>query len=460
MALDAHPAPEPDWRGGVTVREDPELGAELGRRLATASGEKALGVTDLLAPRRAFWRLTSPPVLVPADRQARLDAGRWLHRALGSVLASEGLLEVRVRRGGLVGRIDVLTDRPIEVKTTSLAVGPEELVSDRPEHVEQLAMYCALVSRSAGRLITVAAHDTTVHELRTVDVRFRDLSAISAEMARRAAQLRSGLASGRADGLPRCRWFDRGCEFQSEKVCDCTGREPDPPSVLLEEVGSLEGRPEVDRELTPRLSKELGSLEPPKIARFRDLIYPRRAYYERTEPARAVEEGGPREEAAVVSNLYGRLVEAVESGTVGEVARLPSRSEEPEEEVTAFRGTPYLLRTSRAWSAPRPQEILGRFPQYALDLGFRCATTGTHSGRVLVGFERAESPQDQLKVFELDFSPVTVLARLFRERVARFERALRDRSPATLEACPAWMYSDCPYRAECGCGAGPGRSQR
>jgi hypothetical protein len=459
MASDSHLAPGPDWRGCVAVREDPELGAELGRRLAAASGEKALSVTDLLAPRRAFWRLTSPPVPVPADRQARLNAGRWLHRAVGSVLASEGLLEVRVRRGGLVGRIDVLTDRPIEVKTTSLAVGPEELVTDRPEHVEQLGMYCALVRRPAGRLITVAARDTTVRELRSVDVRFRDLSAISTEMERRAAQLRSGLANGRADGLPRCRWFDRGCEFQSERVCDCTGGEPDPPSRLLEEVGSLEGLPEVDRELTPRLSRELGSIGPPKIARFRDVIYPRRAYYDRTKPAPGPEEGPPTAPTAA-SELYGRLVEAVESGAVGEVTRLPYRSEEPEEEVAAFRGTPFLLRTSRAWSAPRPQEIVDRFPQYALDLGFRCATTGTHSGRVIVGFERAESPQDRLKVFEIEFSPITPMARLFRERIARFEGALRDRSPAALEACPGWMHPACPYRAECGCGSEPGRSQR
>jgi len=432
---------------------------ELSRRLAGATGERSLGVTDLIATRRAFWRLTTPPVPVPAERQARLDAGRWLHRVLGSVLAAEGSLEVRVRRGGLVGRIDVLTDRPIEVKTASFAVGPEELVSDRPDHVEQLGMYCALASRPQGRLITVAAHDTTVHEVRTVDVRFRDLASITAEMERRARELRSGLASGRVGGLPRCRWFDRGCEFQSERVCDCTGEEPDPPSRVLEEVASLEARPEVDRELAPRLSRQLSSAKPPQIERFRDLIYLRRAYFERTKPSPVAEEGRPAE-TAPVSDLYGRLVEAVESGEVGEVTRLPYRSEEPEEEVAAFRGFPYLLRTSRAWSAPRPEEIVGRFPQYALELGFRCATTGTRSGRVIVGFERAESPGDRLKVFELAFSPITVFARLFRERTAQLERALHDRSPTDLDACPGWMYAACPYRSECGCGSEPGRAQR
>jgi hypothetical protein len=459
MASDPEPSPAPDWQRAVTVREDPELRAELLRRLGRTSGERSLGVTDLLAPRRAFWRLTTPPVPLSAERRARVEAGRWLHHLAAPVVAPEGLFEVRVRRAGIVGRIDALTDRPIELKTTSLAVGPDELVSDRPDQVEQLGMYCALVARSKGRLVTIAAHERTVQEVRTIDVGFRDPAHLTAELERRASELRSTLARGRADGLPRCRWFDRGCEFQSAHVCDCTGQEPDPPSRLLEEVVSLEGRPELDREFASRLSKELGARGPPPISRFRDLIYPRRAYYARTKPPPASEEKPPPE-AGPVSDLYGRLVEAVESGPVGEVARLPYRSEAPEEEVAAFRGIPYLVRTSRAWSAPRAEELLGRFPQYALELGFRCATTGTRSGRVLVGFERAESADTRLRVFALEFSPVTVFARYFREGIARLERALRDRTPSILDACPRWMYDDCPYRAECGCGSEPGRSQR
>lgn len=449
----------PDWQSAVKVREDPDLGEELSLRLLRTSGERPIGVTDLLHPRHAFWRLTAPPVPLSAERRARVDAGRWLHRLVGSVVATGGLLEVRVRRAGIVGRVDALTDRPIELKTTSLAVGPDELLSDRPEHVEQLGMYCSLVGHSTGRLVTIAAHEGTLREVRTVDVRFRDLATLRTEMERRASELRSALLRGEAGTLPRCRWFGRGCEFQSGSVCDCSGQESEPPSRLLEEVASLEGRPELDRELAARLSQELGSHGPPPIARFRDLIYPRRAYYARTQPPPAPEEG-PLPEAAPTSELYGRLIEALESGPVGEVARLPYRSESPEEEVAAFRGTPYLVRTSRAWSAPGPGEILGRFPQYALDLGFRCATTGARSGRLVLGLERASAPRDRLKVFAFAFEPVTLFGRQFRERLAELERALRERAPSTLEACPAWMHDDCPYRAECGCSSELGRSQR
>jgi hypothetical protein len=459
MASGLPTSPGPDWRSAVTVREDLELRKELSGRLARTSGERSLGVTDLLVPRHAFWRITTPPVPLSAERQARVDAGRWLHHVAGSVVAPDGLLEVRVRRAGVAGRIDALTDRPIELKTTSLALDPDELASDRPEQVEQLGMYCSLVDRSAGRLVTIVAHERTVQEVRTVDVRFRDLASITSEMERRAAELRSALADGKIDDLPRCRWFGRGCEFQSERVCDCTGGEPDPPSRLLEEVTSIERRPELDPALATRLSEELASRVPLPIKRFRDLVYPRRAYYVRTSPLPPSEEEPPPE-AAPTSDLYRRLIEAVEGGPVGEVARLPYRSDAPEEEVAAFRGVPYLVRTSRVWSAPRPEEILGRYPQYALELGFRCVTTGTRTGRVLLGFERADSEEDRLRVFAFEFSPATVFARLFREGVARFERALRDRAPSLLDSCPPWMYDDCPYRAECGCGAAVGRSQR
>jgi hypothetical protein len=459
MSLGAASSARQDWRSAVTVRIDSDLGAEFTHRLATTSGERSLGVTDLLATRRAFWRHTSPPIPLSTERQARVDAGRWWHQVVGSAIAPGALLEVRVRKAGVAGRIDALTDRPIEVKTASFALDPSELVSDRPDHVEQLGMYCALVGQPTGRLVTVVGQYPGVSEVRTTDIQFRDLGRMSAEMERRAVELRNALTQGRPDGLPRCRWFDRGCEFQSTGVCDCTGSEPDLPSVLLESVASLEARPEVDRELMSRLSEALASRRLPSILRFRELVYPRRAYFERTELTPPPEEEPPPERAPT-SDLFGRLIEAVESGPVGEVYRLPYRSDAPEEEVAAFRGTPYLVRTSRAWAAPRAEEILERFPQYALELGFRCVTTGTRSARVLLGFERADSAEQRLKVYALDFSPVTVFARLFREGVASFERALRDQTPAALAACPGWMYDDCPYRARCGCGSETGRSQR
>ena len=449
---------EVEWRSAVRAHEDPQLSQEIQERLGRSRGLRPVAVTDLIALRRAFWRLSAPPVPVPIDRQERMDVGRAWHRRLGSLLAGTGALEVRIRREGLVGRIDVLTDRPIEVKTSTMAVGAEHLLEDRPEYVEQLGMYCALVGRPQGRVIALAVHDGRVEAVRTVDATFRHPEEVLDEMQHRAARLRTSWASRSTDGLPRCPFYDRGCEFRTSSTCDCTGREEVPPSKILADLADLRPDPEEDR----RLGAALADMPPPAsesvVLRFREMIYPRRAYFERTRP--------PPPAKAWVSPLeappdaYTRLVEAIETGPVGEVARRSTLTSEPDEEVAAFRGDPFLVRSSRARIAPREEELVIRYPQYALELGFRCAVTGRARGRVFMMLERADAGRDQVHVFEIRFISVTPFARLWRGRVDAFARALTDGTPGELTPCPNWMYETCPYRDACACGADTGRSQR
>jgi len=437
----------------VSVREDPAVEGELVARLATVSGHRSIGVTDLVSLRRAYYRFIAPGVPIPPSRQARLDQGRTVHRTLGIRLANEGLLEARVRREGIVGRIDILADVPIEVKTSGSFVAPEDLARTRPDHLEQLAMYCALVGGWNGRLLTLLADDQGVHDVQALDVPFGSPVRVLEVMRDRSQRLRSAWAESRPDRLPRCPWFGRGCEFEDSKVCGCTGDEPvDPPSIL-DEVGPIAVRHDVQDRLRPLVVGGSNLTEAFALGRFREVLYPRRAYFDRTsppkEPALAIPETRP---LPPLPDLYGRITEALESGGPGEVARLPPRSKEPEEEVVGFRGLPVLLRTSRGWARYRPEELVARQPQYALELGLRCAVTGTDRGRVVIGFERAESDRDRVQVLELTFRSLTPFSRFLRERRRALAAAIGERNPVALPSCPNWMVDDCPYRATCGCG--------
>src|SRR5208282_449768 len=450
-------SPRP-WENVVSVREDVPLERELLGRLENGTGLRSVGVTDLISLRRAYYRTVGPAVPIPAARQARLDQGRSVHRTLGARLAREGILEARVCRDGLVGRIDILADLPIEVKTSSGLVSPSELPAYRPDHIEQLGMYCGLVDRPVGRLLTLVASPSEISDVQAVDVAFRSTSRIREEMRRRADLLRTALKETRADGLPRCPWFGKGCEYQEATVCSCTGEESRPLLPLTDEVETLTARSDVQDRIRSELSRPSPSKDEASVGRFREVLYPRRAYFERTAPAAAVpEEVSP---PALEPDLYARLSEAVESGTPGEVARLPARSLEPEEEVVGFRGRPLLLRTSRAWARFRENELVSRSPQYSLDLGLRCAITGTDSALLVIGFERAESDRDRLQVLELRFSSLTPFSRIYRERSQGLADAIRERTPARLPSCPDWMTTDCPYRSECGCGTPDARVTR
>ena len=452
------PLPElPEWRSTVRVDEDPALAAELERRLPPEGGGRTVSVTELLAPRIAYWKKVRPVPFSP-ERERSLAQGRLVHRHLAAVLAEGGAAEVRVRRGGISGRIDVLSDVPIEVKTGS---GPEVAVEalgrDRPDFVEQLAMYCALAGGPAGRLVTCRVDGDVIRRVRSVDLRFRDPREIGRSMEERAAALRSALEAGTPAGLPRCRWHGRGCEFQAAGVCDCTGGEPLPSTAVLDAVAASVPRPDLDAQWEDRIRDRVGPDAPPVVDRFRDLLYPRRAYFDRAGTATAVTVPEGR---GLRPDLYARLVDAIESGPLGEVARIPPLVEEPEEDVIGFRGTPYLVRSSRARGPIPPHELLARFPQYAVELGVRCAVTGTREGRLVWGFERAETGRDRLRVMAFRFDPVTPFSRMFRGRVAALRSAIAERAPERLAPCPEWMYADCPYRPGCACVGSPTRTQR
>jgi hypothetical protein len=456
--------PEVPWPAVVTVRVAPQLEAELVDRLEREPPERAVGVTDLLALRRAYHRSLGAPAAVSPTRQARIDQGRSVHRLLGTQLAREGTLEARVRREGIVGRIDILSELPIEVKTAGQLVDPNALPVERPDHVEQLGIYCALVEHRTGRLVTISMDESTMPEVQAVDLEFGSVESIRAEVARRRDLLRNAWAEHSPDRLPRCPWFGRGCEYQGSHACACTGEEPAGSTAIADSVQSIRVRNDVEERLRTALASSGRSRPPPVTERFREIVYPRRTYYERSvslpSPAAAAPGEVAPTEPTAGKDLYARLTEALESGPPGEVARLPPRSDEPEEEVAGFRGSPLLVRTSRAWSRYRPEEMVPRSPQYALELGLRCAVTGGESGWLVLGYERAETDVDRLQVFEIRFDSVTPFSRMFRERVEGLRTALRDRAPARLPPCPSWMVADCPYRAECGCGDGESRATR
>jgi len=448
-----------DAIGAVEVVADPELARELAARLAEPPRFPTVTVSDLLAPRRAYWRRSGRAGTVAAPRTERMEIGRRWHRRLLSPLGGEGRFEVRLRRDGIAGRIDLLADVPVEIKTRAgESVG--ERAPARADELDQLGIYCALSERPTGRLVLLLPHSDRGPTVRALDATYGDLPSLRAGVVERAEALRHALAPGGTPReLPRCPWFGRGCEFQAARACDCSGDEPIERSVLSDRITSLEARGDVEE----RWDGLLASLSPDapsaKIRRFRELVYLRRAYFDRGASA---EEGADRPPvaASIAPRLYDRVLDVTEGGPAGDVAALRPIGEEPDEEVTGFRDRPYLLRTSMAWAPILPSEALRRAPQYALELGFRCAATGVGEGLVVLAYERAEEDRDRLQVLRYRFPDLPRFARLWQERSVALLDAVTRQDPSTLPPCPSWMYEECPYRGACGCAEETPRSHR
>jgi hypothetical protein len=442
---------------GVRLTDDPALSSEVAARLPPPSAPRPVSVSDLLALRRAYWRRLRGPAPLVLERELRLEQGRAWHHRLGDAVAAEGTLEVRFRRGGISGRIDLLAEVPVEVKTHAAApdgAAPEEW----PDQVEQLALYCALAGAGAGRIAHVAVAEPGPPSVSVAELEFRDLGRVRADAERREAALRAAVSRGQANDLPRCPWYDRGCEYRQAALCDCRGDEPAERSPVGEIVARRSLRPEIAERWTSALRSGPSVASPP-VGHFRDLLYPRRTYFDRTRgrPPTAAASRPPTSPL----DIYERSVAALELGPVGELHRLAAGPSAPGEEVLAWRGRPCLVRSSRVHARLTEDDVRARFPQYLVDLGFRCAATGRTEATLVLGYDvpRAGELPVQLFRVELTGGPGPFAA-TWRARRGALEAAESRRAPEELPACPAWMAVDCPYREACRCAALPDRSQR
>lgn len=435
------------WSEGLVVRDAPDVTRELVARLPEVEGRRSVWVTDLLDLRSAYWR-TIAPVEPSPERRAVMDVGREMHVRVGHALAPAHLREVRVRREGIVGQIDLLDDRPTELKTTALATEPGADRSIRSSYIEQLAIYCALTGHAEGRLVLVDPKGGRPRS-EVYDVRVRDSPGVWAESLARAELARASLAARSAKALPRCPWRGRGCEFEAAEVCDCTGAEP-PARPFL---GTFLDAPVPNRDAQEELERRLGApaAPPPTFRRFRDLLYPRQACFERTQPAAPPAPGSPQTMPAD-DGLYRTLSDLLESGPPGEVTREVTDEGVPLESVGCFRGDPVLIKVSRAWNATPAAQLPSAQPQYFLDLAFRCAALDRASAWLLIGYTRAPAWPGRLQLCRVEFPDLSRLRSELSRRRGELERAVAGRTPYDLPACPTWMYAGCAYRAVCECG--------
>ncbi len=429
------------WKPTVTAVRRNQLEQELEGRRPGLVPWPPVAATDLVDPRPAFYRRRLPEPQDPA-RGTAIQWGRALHRVAAPLLAPVSRIEVNFFRGGVAGRLDGWSDGPVEIKSGAVPFARASgAIVAHPDHLEQVAIYAGLLDarRSTLALLRTQAH--RVEEVRVLELAIDDPGTIRGAVAKRAERLRSSLRSGDPSGLPRCRWRDRGCIWQAAGRCGCRGDEPVEPEPLADSIRVVGEVPAQAAGIESRCR----GLPPPAMEEpwnISDLIYPRWAYFRRERP---VAEAAPRG----ISESWLELRSLTESGPLGE-SRVADASETGSG-GGLFREHPLVLKTR---TRPLPDESTAAVeaaPQYFLEAGLRCAFLGDRSAWLLVGIGPREGSLERVQAFEVAVGSPTVFSRIARERTARLDRALTERRPAELPACPAWRVPLCPYQPDCGC---------
>ena len=418
---------------------------ELTAALKRQGRRRRISVTDLVNLRQAFFQRARPDIQPDPERKQAMLAGTGFHEVFGRAVSTEEFVEQFVEFQGIVGKIDIYDDVPVELKTTASL--PQGAAAARPSYVDQLGMYCTMTGRDQGRLFVYKrALYGRPGALKGFDVRFKDLTAVEREMVRRRDLFREALASQDPSRLPRCEWFELRCDYRA--VCGCAAAEPLGRVVPAAAVQIAEN-PELVAAMTALLTD---APRPGPQFRLNDLVFPRRAAIER----QAVAEAKPEEEEADLDTALAgmerlgfgdALKDALWYGVPGAFARIPVSLRSLKGKVGTFRGVPTVFRSTRKTKLVDRSQLVEEFPYYFDRIAFECALSGHQTGRVVVYYEAVKD--DKFMVYDVHFRSLEEIKAEADRRLALLEAGA---APERLPPCePAWMPNYCPHGPRCAC---------
>ena len=420
-----------------TVKD--ELAAAIGKQ----RGRRRISVTDLVNLRQAFFRRTRPDIQPTPERFQAMLSGTGFHDLFGKTVSTEEFTEQFVEVEGIVGKIDIYKDVPMELKTTGFL--PDDIGASRPGYIDQLGMYCAMTRNSIGRLIIYKRPGRAQPAaLMAYDVAYADLNAIINEMCKRRDLLSEALVSGNPSGLPVCEWFESGCDY--EKMCGCAEALDSGRVVPAQAVTVSENRALVDS-----IASQLRGGPPPSDQfRLNDLVFPRKAALER----KVIDEDDESSETDVEARLadldkqgfYGALNEALRFAVPGAFARTVVELRTVRGWVSTYRGVPTIVRSTRLADLVDRRRVPDVFGHYVDRLAIECALTGHELGRVVVYYQ--SMPDEKVMVYDVGFTRLKEIVVEAERRLALLEAGAPTRE---LPPCPAWMSKFCSFAPACGC---------
>ena len=401
-----------------------------------------ISVTDLVNPMQAFHRRVHPEIQPSIDRQQIMMAGTGFHDIFGKLVSTEEYLEQLLEMDGIVGKVDIFEDVPVELKTTSSI--PTDIYAGRPSYFEQLAMYCAMAGNDTGRLIIYQRHtDNRSPEIKVFEVEFKTLEAVAVEMKSRSKTFKLALDRKTPSGLMQCEWLYRGCDYSG--ICPCRDVQPAKPMLARDDM-VITAKPEIELDLKNILSVPISDDTSIKL---KDLVLPRKSAIYRKSIS---EDGTENDSLRPMQDIERQgfrfaLQNALEHGSSGDFASQAIALPPLEDKVNLYRGIPTVLRTSSFREMVDRDRLVSTFPHYFDRLLFECALTNIRQGRLILYYEKI--PRDKFMVYDLTFHSRDLIVQEASRRVALLEQRVEQRE---LPTCPSWMAKYCEFGSSCQCG--------
>jgi hypothetical protein len=183
--------------------------------------------------------------------------------------------------------------------------------------------------------------------------------------------------------------------------------------------------------------------------RLNDLVFPRKAAFERQvpdeedEPSDAIE---LRLRDLERQGFRGTLQRALRFGIPGAFQQQPVALRTLVDRMGLFRDVPTIMRVSKFRDMVDRDRLPQAMGHYVDRLAFECALSGHDRGRLVVYYEILG---EKFMVYDLAFRNMPAVLAEADRRLGLLESGA---PPSALPACPSWMAKFCRYRDRCGCG--------
>ena len=85
--------------------------------ISTGRSRLHISVTDLINPMQSYYRWIHPEIKTPIDKLHYILSGTGFHEIFSDIVSTEEYVEQLLEYEGIVGKVDIFEDIPIELKT-------------------------------------------------------------------------------------------------------------------------------------------------------------------------------------------------------------------------------------------------------------------------------------------------------------------------------------------------------
>lgn len=436
----------------------------MDQRLLDKSYPKHFRITDITNPAQAYYSRKNQKVKIPQDIARKLAIGNHLHalasywfRNLEGFCIDESDLDGIWLDIPVTGRIDYRVGKNIiEFKTKSKI--PEtvvEVFSRYPNDLEQLVFY-SLIDPSHPKInYLVFMNDKRPHGMKSFKVEITDRGRIKSLLLNRIKLIENAIENDDPSSLGTCRYYESGCQFDREHICECKNSSPIETGNLANSI-----KISVDDDLTKKLMEirnDSNTIDAFSVS-LRDIIAPRKHYLQEVIGNPPFFEEKYPGYFACFNQSIKKIIEKNEliptkneTDTIGENkkdfrVRTPFRwinyKTTPKPEGVIL---PYTVKVSSGkniLSTKDPHEY------YITELGLICSLYGLDSGLIMVVYPELDK---LVRVFRIKYRGLKKVTESIKQRIDEIIKAEDEEDISLIVPCPSWMNDkgECPLMMDC-----------